>query len=1040
LKRLVYFAFVLTLISTCAVLAQNESAHIKEYDKVFKTYPFSDPNPIPINSKIYPYFRFDGYTDQPVDKEWKVVELENDYIKVLILPEIGGKIWAAIEKSTGKSFLYYNHVVKFRDIAMRGPWTSGGIEANYGIIGHTPNCATPVDYVTQTNPDGSVSCYIGVLDLLTRTNWRLEINLQKDKAYFTTTSFWHNNTPLEQPYYTWMNVGLKAAGNLEFIYPGTHYLEHGGDYADWPVNKENGKNISFYEGNDFGSYKSYHVFGKYTNFFGSFWHDENFGMGRYSTHDDKPGKKIWIWGLSQQGMIWENLLTDTDGQYVEVQSGRLFNQAAGQSTQTPFKHRGFSPYASDTWTEYWFPVVGTNGMNKANPFGSLNVKRKSNAIDIYFSPVQNINDTLKIVSDGKVIYEKYLKLSPLQLFTDSIKMNGETPGFIVHLGKNKLVFDSDENSDTLNRPKESPKDFDWGSVYGKYVQGKELLRQKNYRNAEERFEACLQANPYFIPALTNMSMLMIRRLDFQKALAYSRTALSVNTYDPAANYYYAIANLNLGRIIDAKDGFDLAAASVEYRSAAFTQLAKIYFNEKNFQHALNYTQKSLDYNRLNMETRQLEAVIYRVLKNKQLAAEKIDQILAIDPLNHCARFEKYQWQKSDQNKVNFISLIRNELPDQTFLELAIWYESLDRFEESSKLLQWAPQTPEMLYWCAWAKHQMGEQDYASLIQQAHETLPAPAYPFRAESAKVLRWIQAIDKSWQPKFNLALIHWNRNNQQIAEQLFLSCGEEPDYAPFYASRSRFFEKTNPTMSMTDLQKAMQLNPRQWRYEKMLVERLIKVKKYTEALQKSSGYFQKDKDSYIMGMLYAKSLLHNQQYQECAHILKSINILPYEGATDGRSLWQEANLLLSLDKIEMKKFDDALEAIINAKKWPENLGVGKPYEKDIDERLENWLEYICRNNLSQKQAAQKCLDKIVSFEMSQDNVNNLIAAWAWEQLGNPAKGESILAEWIQKDANSQLAKSCLKIFNKNTKSFPETISHNVKIRALERYLEIF
>ena len=67
-----------------------------------------------------------------------------------VLPEIGGKIWAAVEKSTGRSFIYDNHVVKFRDIAMRGPWTSGGIEPNYGIIGHTPNCATPVDYVTRT--------------------------------------------------------------------------------------------------------------------------------------------------------------------------------------------------------------------------------------------------------------------------------------------------------------------------------------------------------------------------------------------------------------------------------------------------------------------------------------------------------------------------------------------------------------------------------------------------------------------------------------------------------------------------------------------------------------------------------------------------------------------------------------------------------------------------------------------------------------------------------------------------------------------------
>jgi hypothetical protein len=159
--ELILFFFTLTWV--------QQKATIREYTKIFKTYPFSDPDPIQKAGKIYPYFRYDGYTDQPIQKEWKVVELENDYIRVMILPEIGGKIWSAIEKSTGKSFIDYNYVVKFRDVAMRGPWTSGGIEANYGTIGHTPNCATPVDYTVINKDDGSLSCVIGVFDLLTRT-------------------------------------------------------------------------------------------------------------------------------------------------------------------------------------------------------------------------------------------------------------------------------------------------------------------------------------------------------------------------------------------------------------------------------------------------------------------------------------------------------------------------------------------------------------------------------------------------------------------------------------------------------------------------------------------------------------------------------------------------------------------------------------------------------------------------------------------------------------------------------------------------------
>src|SRR5262245_43613499 len=165
--------------------AASHATVAKEYDRSFTTYPYSDPDPVPTISKFYPYFRYDGFTDSPVEKKWKVVELSNDYLQLLILPEIGGKVWAAIEKSTGKSFIYFNHVVKFRDVAMRGPWTSGGMESNYGIMGHTPNCFSPVDYLVRTNADGSVSCIIGVLDLLTRSAWRLEVNLPADHACFT---------------------------------------------------------------------------------------------------------------------------------------------------------------------------------------------------------------------------------------------------------------------------------------------------------------------------------------------------------------------------------------------------------------------------------------------------------------------------------------------------------------------------------------------------------------------------------------------------------------------------------------------------------------------------------------------------------------------------------------------------------------------------------------------------------------------------------------------------------------------------------------
>ncbi|MDX2414973.1 MAG: DUF5107 domain-containing protein, partial [Bacteroidales bacterium] len=183
-----------------------QQVSIREEKVTMPTYMFSDPDPVPYIGRIYPYSRFDGFTNTSIDKEWNMVILENDFIEVWVCPDIGGKVWGAREKSSGGEFLYHNHVVKFRDIAMRGPWTSGGLEFNFGDIGHIPSCATPVDYLKRENDDGSVSCIVGALDLPSGTRWNIEIRLDPGKAYFETSVSWFNNTALPHSYYHWMNA------------------------------------------------------------------------------------------------------------------------------------------------------------------------------------------------------------------------------------------------------------------------------------------------------------------------------------------------------------------------------------------------------------------------------------------------------------------------------------------------------------------------------------------------------------------------------------------------------------------------------------------------------------------------------------------------------------------------------------------------------------------------------------------------------------------------------------------------------------------
>jgi hypothetical protein len=989
-----------------ATYSQNNST-VKEYKKVYLTYPFSDPNPIPEpSSLIYPYFRYDGYTDKPVQQEWKVVEMENDFIKLTITPEIGGKIWSAVEKKTGKEFLYNNPVVKFRDVAMRGPWTSGGIEANYGILGHTPNCATPVDYTILQKEDGSVSCIIGALDLLTQTNWRLEINLPKDKAYFTTRSFWYNASPLEQPYYTWMNTGIKAAGNLEFIYPGTRYLGHDGEYSDWPVNKSNGKKISWYEENNFGGYKSYHVFGTYTDFFGAYWHRDGYGMVRYAPHDEKAGKKIWIWGLSHQGMIWEKLLTDGGGQYVEVQSGRLFSQSATPSVYTPFKYRGFAPNETDWWTEYWYPVVNTGGMVIANEHGGLNVRKIKNWLKIDFCPLQSANETIRIKTGGNIT-EKNVRLAPLQTFTDSVRITDTDSIWSVGVG-DKIYYSNKGFSDaSLSRPVQSPPGFNWNSVYGLYVSAKSLMEQRMYAPAAEKVAACLQLDEHYAPALVLRSELEYRKMNYANAFEAASQALAINTYDATTNYYYGLAALKLNKLFDAKDGFDIASQSAAYRVPAFMQLAYMYFRDGEWNKAADYADKSITYNRYNMDAWQLLAIIYRTTGKTNLYEAAIGFIRQTDPLNHFVAFEQYISTPSEENKRLWMAAIKNELPAETCLELAVWYYNINCLEAVKKILLLAPAGEEVNIW----------RDYYSVPykQPATNKLTA-AFPFRAETATLLEEQIAKNSNWRLKYALALIYAGKNNMEKALQLFSACGNEPSEAAFYGARASLI----PQQAENDLQKAFLLDKEQWRFPKRLAEHYIEQAQYGKALQLAEPFYLSHKNNYIMGMLYAKTLLLNKRYKDCDQMLAQLHIIPFEGATDGRALYRECKLQQALSFMQVGNYKQALVYINDSGKWPEQLGVGKPYEEDIDFRLENWMISICYRKLNKKREADNLMTKITAFKPGIHNTvsnflpaNHLITAWAMEKInGREAAGQWLDAE-IKKYPENNILPWCREVF---------------------------
>jgi tetratricopeptide (TPR) repeat protein len=1004
-------------------LSAQQKASVRETVQTVKTYPFSDPDPVADPSdSYYPYFRFDGFAAKGAEQKWKVIELENDYIALNLYPEIGGKIWGAVDKTSQKEFIYHNHVVKFRDIAMRGPWTSGGIEFNFGIIGHAPTSATPVDYLIEEKNDGSVSCYIASYEWVTRTYWNVEVNLPKDKAYFTTTTTWYNQSSTDQPYYQWMNAGYKAAGNAQFVYPGNHYIGHGGELFTFPVD-DKGRDLSWYKNNNFEGAKSEHVLGFYNDFYGVYWHDDQFGSVHYAPYDEKLGMKIFLWGLARDGGIWEDLLTDTDGQYVELQSGRMYNQPASNSTQTPFKHHAFQARMTDQWTEYWYPVKGIGGLSKAGPLGALHVLREENQSKLAFSPLAALSTTLRIYDGEKEVRSIPLRtnvLEPWEMTIPELK-NISAGNLRIIIGDHDLVYTERPNDYLLSRPKKLPEDFDWNSAFGLYIQGEQWMNQKENEQAETYLKRSLEKEAYFAPALNRLASLYERQGRVDEALTLLNKSLSLNVYDDEANYIYGLCHFRKGQMADAKDGFSVATYSSAFRSASYSRLAEIYLKEKDWNRAIHYASRSLDYNRTDLHARQVLMIARRKTGQPEKAAEQIETVLSELPLYHFARYEKYRLEKTADGPATFTSLIRNELPWETCLEMAGWYESVGLTEEALELLACAGDYPIALYKQAYLLHQAGkENESRQALEKANALSPEMVFPFRSETLVALEWAASVSDDWKINYYRGLICWTNQRKAEALQLLEDCGEPP-FASFFLTRAKL-RKQMPQMARAsytdDLQKAEQLEA-SWRAGFAILNTYIENEAWPQVVEIGKKYMKKYPQNYYIGLKLANGYCETGQYAACINLLNRLQVLPNEGAYAGRAVYRTANLYQAIDHLKNRRYGKAQSALTASMQWPENLGVGKPYDHQIDSRLENYMQSCIDAGKGNAEKAKEALKQVIGYKTSPTYFasGNILTALAMSESGQKAEADQWVASWEQAYPGDRVAEWCAAIYKGDT-----------------------
>ncbi len=969
-----------------------QKATIQEEKRVIKTYPFSEPNPVPVlikDARLYPYHTFEGYSHQGQPQQWQVVKMENDFIEVYVLPEVGGKVWGAIEKSTGEEFIYRNEVMKFRNIALRGPWTSGGIEFNFGIIGHTPATASPVDYRLLENSDGSVTCVVGAMDLPSRTHWRVQINLPKDKAYFETKALWYNPEPIAQPYYNWMTGAAFARDDLEVFIPGNQYLKHSGETKSWPID-ETGRKISEYQNNTFGGHKSYHVVGEYADFFGGYYHKSKFGFGHWAPYMDMPGQKLWLWALSRAGGIWEDLLTDTDGQYIEFQAGRLLVQYSPQNFNNPIKEADFEPYRTDQWRELWFPLKGIGGLNAASQHGAMFVQRQKEEIKIGINAFEKSSSALEVIVEGQNIFHKQLELKPMEVFTTKVSI-GDADDFEVHVPKLNLHYNSNRETSQLKRPFETDRQA-WAAIPEAdriLARGKEYVEGRQYEQARHQFESILKQYPWHPGALIAMADLYFRSAKYADGLNYITKALQLDAYDPHANYIAGISYRAFNDFVNAKESLGWAARSMLYRSAANTQIAEIGLQEQNFSQSDLYANRALDYDRYNINAYQVLAITNRKIENYQKSEQALTKLLDIDPLHHFARFEQYLLNNSYENKSSFQQLIKNEFPDQTYLELAISYHNRGLDEEAVELLQLSQnrvKNPLIDLWLAYLLHSNQKHDYRKYLDQAINISPAFVFPYRRESVKVLEWVNAEEIEWKWKYYLALNYWAIDRKPEAIQLLQLIGNEPEFAPFYIARAHLYHQYFKTDKAGDLKKALSYDDQNWLTWLYLIRNYQNTNQWESALHYSTKAYQQFRDNFNIAIAQARSLIFSDQSKNAIEILNTTQVLPSEMARDCRILYDWAHLHEALRLIGDNQFSNALKIIENSKKWPENLGQGKPY--DPDQRMQDYLHGYCYQKLNDNKKASSCFQQIIDYTNKHETDNTMLHYLGYKSLKQKGK----------------------------------------------------
>lgn len=748
------------------------------------TYLLGEPEPNPIfysnrgsqgaQGRVYPYPLYDRLTDVKSNKLYRIVYLENEYVRVGILPEVGGRVLEAVDKSNDYNFVYRQHVIKPALIGLIGAWISGGVEWNIPHH-HRATSALPVQYHCEENSDGSQTVWVGELEVRDRMRWAVGYTLRPGRSYLECSVRIVNRTPYVHTMLCFANVAVHVNDSYQVLYPPhtrfvTFHSKH--EFTTWPIATTRYAGADFTRGVDVSWYSNHitansmFAWNYQDDFFAGYDHGRHAGIISFADHHIIPGKKFWTWGTGARGRMWDKILTDSDGPYIELMTGAYSDNQPDYSWLQPFETK--------TFKMYWYPFRDIENVKNANLDAALNLDLTTNRTARlgFCTTAAYPAATAELRRGTNILFEQTIAISPGKPFVKEIPLPPALPesqlrAALLVDGKELIAY-SPVQLEPAKMPepvKDPPPPKEIPTTEELYLAGQriEQFHSANLR-PEPYWEEALRRDPGDARVNTAWAIRLLKAAQFAEAEQHLRKAIErltrnyTSPKDGEPFYYLGLALEGQAWVEScppsnydaAFDAFYKATWSQAWRGPAYFALAELAARRGDLSAALDYAERSLDANALNIRALNLKAALLRHLDRTDDALAVLRTAASkVDPLD--TRLAAERWRAGDGQALNELAAALREFPS-TGLQTAVEYARTGFWQDGVALLELmvesAPhrKASPLAWYCLGEFHErLGHAAKAAECRRlAAEASPEYVFPFQWEIIPVLRHAMAAN--------------------------------------------------------------------------------------------------------------------------------------------------------------------------------------------------------------------------------------------------------------------------------------------------------